>query len=168
MSWTIPTIRATGDLITSSIYNTDLVNNLKEVWHEIAYVEFTSNQTTTATSFAAGTQIVSAGSLVFDGTRPIRVEVFAPVMFSSSTGSSVQVSLADGGTAGTDLGLFQATGSTQAVPLIGLREFTPPSATKTYSAVIWQSAAGTGTVQAGTGGTAGARLPGFIRITTKG
>ncbi len=28
MSWTTPTVRTTGDLITASIYNTDLVNNL--------------------------------------------------------------------------------------------------------------------------------------------
>jgi hypothetical protein len=28
MAWTTPTTRATGDLITSSIWNTDLVNNL--------------------------------------------------------------------------------------------------------------------------------------------
>lgn len=28
MSWTAPTLRSTGDLITASIYNTDLVNNL--------------------------------------------------------------------------------------------------------------------------------------------
>ncbi len=29
MAWTVPTVRATGELITASIWNTDLTDNLK-------------------------------------------------------------------------------------------------------------------------------------------
>lgn len=56
MSWTTPTTRATGDLITAAIWNTDVVNNLKEIGGERYGVAGTYdlNNTVTESSLIAG------------------------------------------------------------------------------------------------------------------
>jgi len=52
MAWTAPTTRATGNLITASIWNTDIVDNLDALKAPPTdTAEVTSGYTTTSTSF---------------------------------------------------------------------------------------------------------------------
>ena len=52
MAWTAPTTRATGNLITASIWNTDVVDNLRALATlESAEYSAGSNYTTTSTSY---------------------------------------------------------------------------------------------------------------------
>lgn len=132
--------------------------------YEFAYVEFSATKTSTSTTFAGGTEVVSAGAVTFDGSTKVRVEFFAPAARSSSSSVNAVISLADGGVAGTDLGWMVETSTITNTPVYAVREFTPPAGTKTYSVVAWVSSAATATVVAAAGG-AGTALPGFIRIT---
>ena len=153
--------------LASSVKFSDMATLLADApaSKELLYVEFTgASITTTGTTFASGTQVVSAGAFTFDGATKVRVEFFAPNVFSSTTAQNVQLSLADGGTGGTDLGIIGIFSNTTNVPGYVVREFTPPNAAKTYSIVMWMSGAGTATIQAGAGG-AGTKMPGYIRIT---
>jgi hypothetical protein len=94
----------------------------------------------------------------------VRIEFFSPSGSSSTTGASMFLSLADGGPAGTEVGIMALVSSTTNDPLYVVREFTPPAATKTYSVVIYMSAAGTGNISGGAGGV-GTRFPSFIRVS---
>jgi hypothetical protein len=134
--------------------------------NDIAYVEFTSNVSVTATTAATANQVVSAGSVTFDGATTIWVEFYAyAVQAPAVAGAAVALDFWDGG---TDLGIAgDYTGAAAVVsggPVLLRRKVTPPVGAQAFTVRAWLAAgSGTGTVAAGAGG-AGVGLPGYIRI----
>jgi hypothetical protein len=131
---------------------------------ELAYTQFTSNVTVTATSAAAAQTVVTAPAVTFDGATPVIVEFFAPLGSVNVAGGQLIFDLWDGS---TDIGIltgFTAAGGGSAVPFPAVRKLTPTAGSHTYGIRAWTNAGTTATVLAGVGGV-GAYVPGFIRIT---
>ncbi len=135
---------------------------------ELAYTEYTSTVTVSATSGATADTIVTAASIVMDGSTKICVEFYSPLvtLYPSAT-AQVYLALFDGSTA---LGVMANYSSFAAdaggSPCYVRRYFTPAAATKTYSIRGYRAVADTD-VNAGSGGSADvALMPGYIRITT--
>jgi hypothetical protein len=160
MAWTVPATFATNESpLTSTKLNTHLRDNMRELWHEVAYVEFTSDVTTTTATEAAPLDVVSSGAITY-AAYPILVEVYSPYWLLNGAGG---VSLWDDA---TDLGrLWDGIAGNGAALLC--RRLTPTAASHTYKARIWQTGGSTSTANAGAGG-AGVTLPGYIRILQKG
>lgn len=128
------------------------------------YVEVTSNQTSTATTAAGATAIVTGNAIFYDGATVIRAEFQAPQIWHSVADTAIILELYDGA---TDLGvigvsLTHLTTNSASVPVA--RTFTPTVGTHTYSIRMWSTAAGTATAQGGAGG-AGTAFPMYLRIT---
>lgn len=87
MSWTTPTLRSTGDLITASIYNTDIISDLLLLKTSISNDGTTwngtvgSTQSPTAGSVAYGTVFSSTLNKAGSGTHAL----FAGVRFAAPT-----------------------------------------------------------------------------------
>lgn len=132
--------------------------------YEIGYAEFTSAVTVSATAESAPTDVVSAGSLSFDGT-PVIVEFFAIALTPASAGgATVIVSLWEDS---TDRGrlAFRQTGAAAAQydPVLVRRKLTPSAGSHTLK-ITATAGGGDGSILAGAGGV-GTNLPGYIRIT---
>lgn len=131
---------------------------------QVDYVEVTSNQTTTATTAATATAIVTGSAVTYDGATPIWVEFYAGQAYHSVANGIVVADLWDGS---TDLGII-ALGVSPVVgngpTLNGRRKLTPSAASHTYSIRAWVTAAGTGNFLAAAGG-AGAMMPMYLRIS---
>lgn len=158
MAWTAPRTWANGEIVTQTMLNTDVRDNMGELWHEVAYVEFAANVSAAAGSEVAPVDVVSSGAITYVA-NPIIVEFFSPAV--TLPGGSL--SLWDGA---TDLGRLNDTSSsidliTAAVTVS--RRLTPTAAAHTYKIRCW----GGGSVGAGAGGV-GTRAPGYIRILQKG
>jgi len=86
MAWTNPTQRTTGTLITSSIYNTDIIDNLVALRETIRYYQIEVFSFANATNNAAGDGaayfIIPAGI-----TSGNIVEVRADVLTAGTTGT---------------------------------------------------------------------------------
>jgi hypothetical protein len=133
---------------------------------ELAYVEFTSPLSVTATVEGSAQSVVSAGAVSFDGSTRVKIEFFSPDVLAGSTAASFTIlNLWDGS---SDIGRLGVIGHSALVTGIETpfkldRYLTPSNASHTYSIRAWRVASD-GTVSAGAGGAA-TQLPGFIRIT---
>jgi hypothetical protein len=160
--WTPPAFDdvSTGELVTASQINA-LGNSLRFL-KRIAYVEFTSDVSITATSVGTANQIVSAGAFTYEAS-PIIIEIF--IVRYSAPAQGTRWILRDGTTVlGT---LTTLAASESAGPLYFSRSLTPTAASHTYNVAAWLAGAGTGTVNAGSGGAAGdttTYLPGYIAV----
>lgn len=166
MAWTTPTTRSTGELITASIWNTDLTNNVKEVWWEVAYVQFTADVTISGTS-GAQTDVVSSGAITY-AARPTLIEFYCgQVATAPLIGEVIVAELWDDATDLGILGTVQSTANAVTIaPMYIARRLTPTAASHTYKVKAWRSGVN-GTMHAGSGGAV-TDLPGFIRVTQKG
>ena len=159
MAWTDP-VDFNEPMIVDEVDMNLMQDNLRALWHEVAYVEFTAavTATTGVNTEAAPIDIVSAGALTYVA-NPIMVEVFIPVLlFNNATEG---MSLWD---ATTDLGRLTksfGTGGTYT------RRLTPTAASHTYKARLWTGDGSNATATAGAGGV-GTAMPGFIRVLQKG
>lgn len=134
--------------------------------YELAYVEFTSPVSITATVEASSDIIVSAGSVAFDGSTRVCIEFFTPDLHADPVvGRFVGLWYFDGSTSIGSPAFHYAQVATQenTEPVYVRRFLTPSNASHTYSIRGYVSA-GTGSVAAGVGG-AGNYVPGYIRIT---
>jgi hypothetical protein len=158
--WTPPAFDdvSTGELVTASQINA-LGNSLRFL-KRIAYVEFTSNVSVTATSEGTANQIVSAGAITYENV-PHLIEFFAPVV-QPVGGVLLRFMLEDSTTVLGQIARKQLAASEES-EVYGVRRLTPSAASHTYNVRAWTTS-GTATVVAGSGGS-GTALPGFIRIT---
>jgi hypothetical protein len=156
VAWGIPRTWTNGEIVTQTMLNTDVRDNMRELWHEVAYVEFTADVTIAGVAEATPTDIVSAGAITYVA-NPIIVEFFSPRVLVNTGG----VSLWDG----TDLGRLGRSAGSALIdgPFYAWRRFTPTAASHTYKVRGW----GNFTAEAGAWGV-GTDGPGFIRITQKG
>ena len=161
MPWTDPSTHATNYKVTAADWNA-LVNNMLFL-AEVAYNEFTSDVSVTATTVGAANQIVSAGAVTYEAV-PHMIEFFAPRW--TAPAQLCNLILCDGSTVLGTLTQFIAS-QNHPDPYVS-RRLTPTAASHTYNVKAWLGGSGTGTMKAGTGGTAGdgtSFLPGYIRVT---
>lgn len=157
MAWTAPATATVGQVLTASFWNQQVRDNMKELWRELAYVEFTAPVSITSTNEAAPTDIVSTGSITVAGV-PILIEFYCPSLAETT---STTVNLWEGSTNLGRICVAGASGEAQ-----GQRRRTPTAGSKTYKASGWETS-GSGTATAGAGGAA-AYVPGFIRVWERG
>ena len=161
MPWTHISTHATGYLYTATDLN-NAWNNLTFL-EEVAYVEFTSDVSVTATTAGTANQIVSAGAITYENVKH-KIEFWCARY--SAPAQQTWFLLRDGTTILGTLGNVQASDAEPGVTLE--RYITPTAASHTYNIASYLGGAGTGTFKAGTGGSAGdgtTYLPGFIRVT---
>ena len=128
---------------------------------ELAYTQFTSSVTINNGTEAGANTIVTASAITADGSTPIYVEFFAPLVRNTNI-SAVTVYLFEDGTSLGPWAAADITAANSGYPIYcGLRRV-PAAGSRTYS-VRANRGAGTGTVYGGAGGT-GVTQPGFIRI----
>ena len=165
MAWTAPRDWTNGEIVTQTMLNTDVRDNMKELWHEVAYVEFAADvSVTSAHTELSPVDVVSAGALTYDAL-PTLIEFYVERLDTVGT-TVAALSLWDGS---TDLGRIGEFGAAAiATPLHLPRRLTPSAASHTYKVRGWlQTGANTCTLRAGAGGV-GTRLPGFIRVLQRG
>lgn len=151
---------ATSELVTAAYLN-QLGNSLRFL-KRVAYTEFTSDVSVTATTVGTANQIVSSGAITYEAV-PHLIEMQFPQY--TAPAQTTRFILRDGTTVLGTVGLGPT--STNLSSPYFIRCLTPTAASHTYNFAAWLSGAGTGTVEAGTGGTAGDAttfMPGFIAI----
>lgn len=133
----------------------------------MAVASITSPVSITATAEASANSIVSAGAVSFDGSTEVRIRFWAPWWNPDVTtaGNFIALYLFDGSTSLGRMGLRfnqAAAINNHTGPVYAESILTPSNASHTYSyrAIV---NTGTGTVQAGAGGS-GADNPAFIEI----
>ena len=159
MPWSVPSTRSSGYTVTATNWN-EYANNFAFL-AEVAYVEFTADVTINATTVGTANQVVSAGAVTYENV-PHLIEFYCP-RYIPATGTT-NVILRDGSTV---LGTLTVgvTGDNAGEYKLS-RRLTPTAASHTYNVAAWVSAS-SGTMKAGTGGTAGDSttfLPGYIRV----
>jgi hypothetical protein len=124
---------------------------------QLDYVQITAQATSSATTEAAATTIITGNSVTYDGSTRVRIEFFFPKTVSGG-GAPVVVVLRDT----TVVGQI-AIGSTSNFLPVGVVFDTPPSGGHAY---ILKAFVNTGTItfSAGSGGS-GAFVPAFLRVT---
>ena len=163
MAWTDPRTWTIGEIVTKAIMDTHVRDNLNETWHEMAYVEFTADVTTTATTEAGAATVVSSGAVTLAAV-PTVIEFFCVKVESTTSGPVPIVFLTEDG---TSLGTIGEVGVGGSGPMKAERRKTPTAASHTYIIKLYTGVAGTVACRAGVGGPA-TKLPGFIRIWQKG
>lgn len=131
--------------------------------YQLAYVEFTSPVTVNASSEATAVDVVSSGSVAYDGT-PVLIQFFSPQVLIGTT-DRVTVVLQDGATLLGTMGVtvFNTAAATMGNPMLLARKLTPSAASHTYKVTAFRTT-NNGTINAGSAGT-GTYVPGFIRVT---
>lgn len=161
MPWVNPSTRATSYSVTAGNWN-ELVGNQLYL-AQVAYVEFTADVSITATTVGTANQIVSAGAITYEAV-PHYIEFYSPRWTApAQVGNLI---LRDGTTVLGTLSQFVAS-QNHPDPYV-VRVLTPTAASHTYNVAAWLGGAATGTMRAGSGGTAGDAttfMPGFIRVT---
>ena len=159
MAYSNPSTRSTGYLVTATNWN-EYANNFKHLL-EINFTQFTSDVTISGSSVGAANQIVSSGAITYEAV-PTTIEFFCPRYIPPAAVTNVIVR--DGTTV---LGTLTVGVSNDNVGEIKVEHrLTPTAASHTYNVAAWVVSA-SGTMKAGTGGTAGDAttfLPGWIRI----
>jgi hypothetical protein len=165
MSWNTPQDWSVGEVAASAKLNAQLRDNMRELWHEIFYVEWTGTKNPGDTVVDSGVQAYVA--------LPIFIEFFAPRCDAIGTpGVTLDVVYANLFDGATNLGRIASmnASSNGGGEMSGMRRMTPSAANHQYLITITKSGGdgtGTGSVQAGAGGP-NTLMPGYIRIWQKG
>jgi len=129
---------------------------------ELAYVEFTSGLLVTATTAGAAQDVVSSGTVAYDGSAVV-IEFYAPVIEPGSSGG-IMLLLQDGASI---LGQFAYVQPGSAVindqQVTPIRRLVPTPGNHTYKVTAYRATAN-GNIYSGVGGS-GNYLPGFIRVS---
>jgi hypothetical protein len=160
MPWTTLSTHSTGYLYTATDLNNAWTN--MNFLAEIGYQEQTSDVSISALSVGTANQIVSLGAITYEAV-PTLIEFYCP-RYIPATGTT-NVILRDGTTVLGTLSVVVTGDNPGEVNY--RRRLTPSAASHTYNVAAWNSAS-TGTMKAGTGGTAGDAttfLPIWIRAT---
>lgn len=167
MSWTTPRTWTSGEVVTDTILNTHIRDDLKETWHEVAYVEFTSPVTANSVIETNPQFVVTSGTVTYSAV-PTLIEFFCPGLALGGSSNTHGLSLWD---SGSDLGrLLDGTIVSSAAgvyPAFFTRRLTPSAASHVYRIGIWSNSATNFIAEAGAGG-ASTKLPGYIRVLQRG
>lgn len=132
----------------------------------LAYTEFTTDVSPTATSEGTANSVVTAPALTFDGATAIKIEFFTWRAKTPTVGAVITFVLyADSVSIGIIGQLNAVAAVSQLAPIYLVRCLTPVAGTITYSIRVYvSSTTGSPAVYADVGGV-GHGSPGFIRIT---
>lgn len=133
---------------------------------EVGYVEFTAPVSVTATVEASSDTIVTAAAFTADGVSAYLITFSCPDAFPSSAaaGRNLRICLFQDGTTLGHIAVFQTPAAANSInPIERSTRLIPSAGSRTYSIRAFVNA-GTGTVDAGTGGSGNLR-PGYIRIS---
>lgn len=106
MAWTTPTVRATSDLITASIWNTDIVDNLKYLKGQTGTITLEGDPVPSAVTKKVGTSALPWGEghfyQHFAGPRYATHRFVREVVihFEDDTGANYNFDIASGGAGG--------------------------------------------------------------------
>ena len=124
---------------------------------ELGYVERTTNQSVTATTFAGASEVFATDlTFVADGS-PVLVEFYCPQV--SIGGTYIVINLSNGSS--TDMGQISYNGVSTAVNT--QYRYTPSAGAQTLNVRAWVQS-GTGQVSSGAGGS-GQYPPTFLRVS---
>lgn len=134
--------------------------------YEFDYAQITSPVSITATTEAGANTVVTAGAVSYDGSTIVLVEFFCPYSYTPAAANvDLTFYLYDGsGSIGYLCNHRSESTNRSNQGVYAARRLTPSNASHTYSIRAALSAAGTGEVGAGAGGS-GAVVPAFIRTT---
>ena len=161
MAYSNPSTRSTGYTVTATNWN-EYANNFKHLL-EVNYTAFNSDVTVTATTVGTANVIVAAGSITYENV-PHWIEFFSPRWTAGA--AATNLILLDGSTVLGTMSQFIAS-QNHPDPLVKTR-ITPTAGSHNYKIAAWNASAATGTMRAGSGGTAGdasAFEPGYLWIT---
>ena len=164
MAWTAPRTWAVGEIVTAAYLNAQIRDNMKLLWRELSYTEFTSNVSVTATSAASPNDVVSSGAVTYEA-KPIRITFQTTgVQLGSTANAELLIHLWDGSTDLGRLALIKGVDGTETVvvPVQASRKLTPSAGSHTYKVTAYRTGSD-GTIYGGAGG-AGTTMPGFLRI----
>lgn len=165
MSWTDPTTRATGDLITASIWNTDLVDNLVALHDglQFDYAQITAAVSITATTEGAATSVITGNSITYSGAK-VKVELWAPMASSPTNGDYLYlVLLRDSTVLGRAKFSAGSVANENVIPHVVAYD-TPSAGAHTYAAKGFIGSGSGSSVQAGAGGS-GNLLPAYLLVS---
>ena len=163
--WTPPAFDdiATSETVTAAYLN-QLGNSLRFL-KRVGQTTFTSDVSVTATTEATAQQVASLGAITYEAV-PHLLEFFSESMRpdAGAAGRTIKLVLRDSTTVIGRLGaMITPAAANMFAPVYVCYEFTPTAASHTYNVATWVSA-GTGQINAGTGG-ADDSLQGLLRIT---
>lgn len=137
--------------------------------HELAYNQYTSPVSVTATTEGTANTVVTASSVTYDGTA-VMIEFYSPRVLTATASDAIVDFVLRDDTAGASIGLLgRVRGSASAGNVLLetatrlATRITPSAGARVYSIRAFVNT-GTGTVGGAAGGI-GAVVPGFIRIT---
>lgn len=160
MPWTTATTRATNFAVTAAVWNAEHVDNMNFL-KEVNYTAYAGDVSITATTVGTANQVVSSGPITYEAV-PHMLEFFCPLYVSPAQATNIIVRDST-----TVIGTLARIQVSLNHPLYLAYRFTPTAASHTYNIAAWLGGAGTGTMNAGTGGAAGdssTDLAGFIRV----
>jgi len=169
MAWTAPRTYVTAELITAAILNTDVRDNLKELWHVVETTALGSVSTPSNAGILtlnSGTIIATLTSRTYPGF-PVEIEFTCQVVYESvTTDGAWYVGLHEGnaaypsGPVNPGIVMLQQGLSGQYGSGKACWAFTPTNATHVYTAYLWSGN--------GTGGDVAACSNGRLRLLERG
>jgi len=131
---------------------------------ELTHAEVTVGSSVAATTEAGADTLLTAPAVTCDGTTPVIVEFFSPVVLAPSVAAAqLNFILFDGSTPIGQLGQVRnPAGASTGTPVLMRRKLTPTAGAHTYSARAYVST-GSGWFGAGTAG-AGQSVPAYLRV----
>jgi len=148
-----------GESVTFMYNGTYWVETSRNVKTVLGYTEITSDKNVTSTNAAAGTSVVAAPAITFDGATLIDITFYAHLVGQGTT--YCRLMTYDGATAMNEMWRTTSTES----PGTSIVRLTPTAASHTYGIYGYVNA-GTGVVYAGAMGGGGASSgPAYIKIS---
>jgi len=113
MAWTTPGTAVAGDVLTAAFWNSNVRDNSDALYQStkrIAYIQRTTEYTSTATAVASATDVFSSDlSWTADGSSAYQIEFYCPFSYTGTIlDNSLSVYLVTG--SGTSLGVIAVTG----------------------------------------------------------
>jgi len=142
------TERSAGFSVTAAEWN-KVIQNMNFL-AEVGQTSRSTDVSITATTVGTANQILTLGAITYLNV-PHVIELFCPAY--NGPAQETRFILLDGTTVIGTIGRVGASAIT--APLFLPYRFTPSAASHTYNIAAWLGGAGTGTVNSGSGGTAG-------------
>ena len=155
MAWTTPTNVATGDVLTASRYNAEVVANTLALYTTVQRLGFqqrTTNSVSSTTSFAATSDLFTTSiSFTADGTSAYRIVFYSSAGDTGAAARDLFVSLSVSGTETGRLNMYDA-GARVLASCVYQRFLTPTAGVKTINFRHYQAGGATTLIgDAGTG-----------------
>jgi hypothetical protein len=152
MAWTTPGTATAGEVLTASFWNTQVRDNMLELYATTRRIGFQSRTTSfsaSAASFAAASDIFTSITFTADGTSSYRVIFYGDGADTQATGRDLFISLNVSGTETGRTNIFNGAGRT-VVPITIDRWITPAAGSRTINFRAYNGG-GTTSISAGDG-----------------